>query len=782
MMKYKDIFLSLLVVLCHLQLLSQSRIISGTVFNKDGESLDQVIITTKPASTNHTTSNAYGYFSLTIPAEADSIVFLYLGYKTKVLSISNVDFQNPTIIYLDPFTFEEVVVQSSTLSSNFNRNSLDISRLKTLPFLMGEADPMKAFLRFPGVQGGLEGSASLHVRGGSADQNLLLLDDAVVYNANHIFGFLSIFNSNVIKSADLYKSGFQAKYGGRLSSVIDVRLREGSRDTTRQKLSLGIISSDYMREGPFGRKKGSYLFSFRVASLLPASLIQRSLYASGQVTDLITYNMFDGNIKLNYDVNQKDKIYLSLYFSNDRMVGRYKSFSGAIDEDKTKLGWGNFSISTRYTHPIGKKSFLNGILYKSDYNFKLSYQTVEGGDASSYSNNFAQYNSIIDFGIKTYLTTQISPIYTLQYGIEQSNYRNTPTEQISYTIEDSKTDTLFQRTTYSSAAGFAAYIHNILNVGKFSVEAGLRASLFANHFTTIKYVSLEPRFSILYRYSKQLEFSLSFDQMFQPVQSLNSTGSGLPYETWVLSGDNIKPSLSKTFSGGTRLHWLNEKIKTEINGYYREFNNLNELIGRGFFIIPPNFDFDAYVATEGHGRAWGLEVSNQIIWKGIKCELNYTYSKSWRWFSAIDNGQQFPYSFDRRHVFLASVDLTLIRGWKMNVTYEFQTGPPIDLPVSRGIDQFGNITYLYGQKNAYRLPVYHRMDVAFYHSKTGRKNRIHEWSFGIYNVLSQKNPYFLRLKTKSILDSNQQPIGLKPYVEQVSLFRFLPYVKYSVSF
>ena len=233
MMKYKYILLSSLVLLINLQLLSQTRIISGSVFNKDGESLDQVIITTKPSTTNYTTSNAYGFFSLTIPTGADSIVFQYVGYQTKILAINTVEKHSPAIIYLDPFTFEEVVVQSSALSPNFNRNSLDISRLKTLPFLMGEADPMKAFLRFPGVQGGLEGSASLHVRGGSADQNLLLLDDAIVYNANHIFGFLSIFNANVIKSADLYKSGFHAKYGGRLSSVIDVRLREGSRDTTR---------------------------------------------------------------------------------------------------------------------------------------------------------------------------------------------------------------------------------------------------------------------------------------------------------------------------------------------------------------------------------------------------------------------------------------------------------------------------------------------------------------------------------------------------------------------
>ena len=425
---------------------------------------------------------------------------------------------------------------------------------------------------------------------------------------------------------------------------------------------------------------------------------------------------------------------------------------------------------------------MQGIIYKSDYNFKLMTQTVEGGDANSYSNNFIQHNSIFDYGIKAYLTTHISSNYTIQFGIEQANYRNTPTEQTAYTIEDSVTDTLFQRNTYSSAAGFSANFHNMLNVGKFTIEAGLRSSVFANHLADNKYVSLEPRLSILYRYNRQLEFSITYDQMFQPVQSLNSTGSGLPYETWVLSGDKIKPSLSKTFSAGTRFHWINEKVKSEINGYYREFNNLNELTGRGFFIIPPNFSFDEYVATEGQGRAWGLEFSNQFTWKGIKAEINYTYSKSWRWFSEIDNGQQYPYSFDRRHVLLASLDFKLIRNWKMNLTWEFQTGPPIDLPVSRGVDQFGNISYIYGNKNAYRLPVYHRMDVAFYHSKTGKNNKTHEWSFGVYNVLSQKNPYFLRLKTKSILDTNQQPIGLEPYVEQVSLFRFLPYVKYSITF
>ncbi len=781
-MRYQGILLQLLALFLISQVNSQTTTISGFVYDPEGESIESATISTLPISKSYTITNSYGFFSLSLTGDIESIVIQNLGYITKSILIRGVERTNLLKIYLEPFSFKEVVVQVAAMPPNSNRNSLDIPKLKSLPFLMGEADPMKAFLRFPGVQGGLEGSASLHVRGGSPDQNLLLLDDAVVYNANHVFGFLSIFNSNVIKSADLYKGGFNAKYGGRLSSVIDVRLREGSRDTTRQKLGLGLIGSDYVREGPLFSKRGSYLFSLRAATILPLTLVQRGLYASGEATDLVTYSMFDGNLKLNYDINEKDKIYFSLYFSNDRMLGRYRGFSGSIDEDKNLLKWGNFSFSSRYAHPLSKKTFLNGIIYKSDYNFSLKFQTVEGGDDKAFSSNFIQQNKIVDFGAKIYFTTQINPFYSVNYGIEQANYRNIPTAQVSYIIENSVTDTLFRRNTSSRGSNLAAFFHNTLDIGKLTIEGGLRGSLFLSHFENINYTSLEPRISFSYKESKNLEFSLSYDKMFQSIQSLNSTGSGLPYETWVLAGQNIKPSTSNNFSSGINFNWLGKTAQSQISGYFRKFSGLNELIGRGFFILPPSFKFDEFVASGGNGEAWGLEFHHGFSWDKFKMEFNYTYSKSNRWFSRIDNGEGFPYKFDRRHVFLTSFDINLPRNWKMNLSWESQSGPPIDLPVSRSSNQFGDISYIYGKKNTYRLPSYHRMDISFYHSKVGKNNRLHEWNLGVYNVYNQKNPYFLRLNKKVILDENQQLIGLVPFVQQISLFRFLPYVKYTRSF
>jgi len=773
--------LTFLLLLACFQLYGQTRILTGFVFDKDGEAIEYATISTIPATQDYAYTNAYGYFSIEIDNVVDSILVQYVGFVRVSIAVHSIDSSQPIKISLPQYSFKEIVVSATSITDHLNRSSVDIARLKSLPFLLGEADPMKAFLRFPGVQGGLEGSASLHVRGGSPDQNLLLLDEAVVYNANHVFGFLSIFNGNVIKSADLFKGGFNAKYGGRLSSVIDVRTREGSRDTTKQKLGLGLVSSDYVREGPLFSKRSSYLISIRAASILPLTFVQRGLYIAGQSTDLITYGMYDGNVKLNFDINKSDKLYLSLYFSNDRMLGRYREFTGAKDEEKNLFKWGNLSLSTRYTHPMGKKTFFNGILYRTNYNFNLSFQSIDSGEGTEFSNNFIQTNKIEDLGSRFYFATQLNSWFSLNYGSDFSLYNNTPTSQVSYVNEGGIRDTFYQRSTSSDGYSIAAYIHNRIVKGVLTLELGGRVSLYHSIKTASNHLSFEPRVNAGIKFTPNLGVVFTYDKMFQAVQSLNSTGSGLPYETWVLSDKNILPSNSHNYSAGLSYRFWNGKASTSLNYYYRRFTNLSELTGRGFFILPPESEFDQFVASEGKGRAWGFEFMIDLKVRKSRFEISYTYGKSWRWFSEIDAGQTFPYKFDRRHAFLASLDLALYRNWKLNITWEFQTGPPVDLPTSRSVNQFGEISYIYGRKNAYRLPDYHRMDIAFYHTKI-KGNKTHEWSLGVYNVYNQRNPYFLRLNKHIIQDENNNVIGLLPYVQQVSLFRFLPFVKYTMTF
>jgi hypothetical protein len=744
-------------------------------------------------------TNTYGFYSLTIPkTDSVTIHYSFVGYETiqrRVLLDKDIHLN---ILLATINQLEEVTVSARrqedyvSRSAQMSQIEIPISQVKKIPAFFGEKDVLKVLQLMPGVQKGTEGQTGLYVRGGGPDQNLIILDDAVVYNANHLFGFFSIFNSDALKSVELTKGGFPARFGGRLSSVLDMNMKEGAKDKLHGEGGIGLISSRLTLEGPIS-KKSSFLISGRrtyIDFLAKPLIAQQQKGDDSQVKP--GYYFYDLNAKMNYDFGNKDKLYISGYFGRDKFYANEKSTSTEV---KAGLDWGNATATLRWNHLVNQKLFVNTSFIFSNFNFGVSSYSKDDIDADEFS---LRYDSRIrDLGIKTDFDFFPSTNHTIKFGVQATFHKFVPS---ALAIAGSFINTPIERSVKAvNTLESGIYIEDTWQaLDGLKMNAGFRLSSFQTE--TKNYIRPEPRFSAALRLAKNLSFKASYAQMNQYVHLLSNTGLGLPTDLWVPTTDRVAPQQSKQIALGLAKDLEKPALTLTLEGYYKRMDNiLNYKEGSSFLSITGEnaneLSWEDNV-TAGKGWSYGSEFLIQKKTGKLSGWIGYTLSWTKWQFPELNFGKTFYPRYDRRH------DLSVVGIYEINkritlsATWVYGTGNALTLPVSRytGVTDnfytvfnngknytswFGPRVSEYGEKNSFRAEAFHRMDVAIqFHKKKKRHERT--WEFGVYNVYNRRNPFFYDISEDSKFDG--KTITTTNTLKRYSLFPFLPSFSYNFKF
>lgn len=760
--------------------------ISGYVREKESrEFLPGVNIYIVSLKTGAITNN-YGFYSLSLPEGEYDVHYSYVGYNQVIQNVKLT--ANQTIdIDLEGTTLDEVVITGNkneriSESERMSVITMPVNQIRNIPALLGEKDVFKALQLMPGVQKGSEGSSGLYVRGGGPDQNLIILDDAPVYNANHLFGFFSIFNGDALKSVELIKGGFPARYGGRLSSVVEMTMKDGNKQKFAGEAGIGLISSRLLFEGPIVKDKSSFIVSGRRTYI---DALMRPLMSADEKAG---YYFYDLNAKANYEFGSNNRVYLSGYFGRDKfnVISNWNN-----EKDEGGLYWQNATGTLRWNHLFGPKVFSNTSLIYSAYSMNI-YQ--------SYKDSFGQYSlkyssGIRDLAFKYDVEYHATPYYHLRTGLHVTNHLFTP----SAIVEKDESIELYsnRKTRYESFEGGLYLENNITLAERLKANAGLRLS---NFFTKDKgYMALEPRFVVNYKVSKDLSVKAGYAQMNQYIHLLSNTGIGLPTDLWVPSTDTVEPQHSKQVSFGMARDISKYDLTLSIEGYYKKSEKiLGYKPGSSFLALDDPTEAQAFTwednVTAGSGKSYGLEFLVHKKTGKLNGWIGYTLSWTKLKFNEINYGKEFWARYDRRH------DLSVVTIYEISpkVTFSaawvYGTGNAITLPTGQFTpmehDPFETVrpvmddrpTYFstvtdYGEVNSFRMKPYHRLDFAFQFIK--QKTRyVRTWEVGLYNAYSRKNPFFYFLEEDYNYNSSTAITKLK----QVSIFPIIPSVTYSVKF
>jgi hypothetical protein len=713
-----------------------------------------------------TASNNYGFYSISLPADTQEVVYSYVGYvpvKKKIYLDKDTELNiilSPSID-LDPVEVlterKEFMVQTTGIDY-----AITTDDIKNTPSLLGEKDVLRTLQLSPGFTRENEISNGYFVRGGGNGQNLIILDDAPIYNAFHLFGLFSIFNGDALKNMQVIKGGFPARYGGRVSSVIDVSTKEGNKESVHGDASIGILSSRLSLEGPIIKNKLSWFISGRRTYLDPVvnSMLNKS--------DRLRYTFFDVNGKINYEINKNNKVYFSSYIGKDI----FKQGESAI-LNTGGIEWGNRTSSLRLNHLYNNKLFSNTSFIFSYYKFEAS-DKQDSARASSES-------GIRDYTFKHDFDYFLSNNHYLKFGTQITLHEFTPSK---INISDTTNRLVFSEIYKGSETSF--YVEDEIKFSsKIRANAGMRFSLY-NTDGSKMVMYPEPRLSLAYDPFEKFTVRVSYMKVSQFVHLLSSTSIGLPSDMWVPSTDQIKPETGDQYTLGVFKHYKNFSFSAE--GYYKSINHILAY-KEGLSVLDiiygvterDNIQWENNT-TEGRGWAYGSEFmikKNSGKIRGTAC---YTISWAEQQFDAINKGKKFWASYDRRHVitFLGIWDIT--PRFSASVSWNYSTGTAFTLQKSEYIihghapgSYYGNTYFLteYGDKNSYRTSPYHRMDIAFnYHRK--RKRYESSFEFGVFNVYNRKNVLFY---TQSY-DEEKNHYVLK----KQSLFGLTPSVSYSIKF
>ncbi|MDG1779390.1 MAG: TonB-dependent receptor [Flavobacteriales bacterium] len=760
--------------------------ISGTITDADtGEELIGATVFESSLALG-TGSNIYGFYSFTVASDTVDLIFSYVGYEPqKKRIILNEDIR--LNVAMTPGTILDEAVISSSQGEQIQEQTqmssidLDMSKVEQLPVLLGERDIMKTIQLLPGIQSGTEGASGIYVRGGGPDQNLILLDGVPVYNASHLFGFFSVFNSDAIRNVELIKGGFPARYGGRTSSVIDIRMKEGNMKELHGEGSIGIIASKFTLEGPLKKDKTSFLLSGRrtYIDLLAQPFIRSS--ADGGTGG---YFFYDFNAKLNHVINDDNRLFVSGYFGRDKAYLRFKETFTDDFEDETaaELSWGNKIVALRWNHIHNSKTFSNVTGTYSNYNFLTSNEFTQTSPAGTESSLFRYDSGIRDFGVKWDLDFIPNPSQYFRFGAGYTYHKFTPgVNVIDISEAFNEVDT-----TFGSDIVFAhemmAYAENdwkITNLLK--INGGLHLGIFTVNQEV--YTSLQPRISGRYLISDKTSIKASYARMTQFIHLLTNVSIGLPTDLWLPATDNVRPQNSDQVALGVATT-LKDGFEFSAEVYHKWMTNLIEYKdGAGFQGTGENWE---ELVEVGDGTAYGLELlleKKTGKWTGW---LGYTLSWTWRQFDNLNFGEQFPFRYDRRHDIGLAVSYHINDRVDMGFVWVYGTGNAVTLGTTR-FNTLNAAPSVYGNnnnqgfnptadffeaRNDYRMPSYHRFDIGVnFHRETSFGERT--WSFGIYNAYNRQNPFFLYFSS----DGQGNP-GLY----QISLFPILPSFTYSFKF
>lgn len=784
--------INLVTLLCLIALAcnAQKFTISGYVTDaQSGEKLISARVF-DPARKDGAITNAYGFYSITTEGGAVALTCSYVGYKPFKAGF-NLTADTTVSIALTPEGVEMETVEitdEKDIAENSQMSQIDVpvEMIKKIPALMGEVDVIKALQLLPGVQSGNEGSTGFYVRGGGPDQNLILLDGVPVYNVSHLFGFFSVFPADAISNVSLIKGGFPARYGGRLSSVIDISLKDGNMKKWHGEGSVGIVASKLTIEGPIWKDKTSLMVSARrtYIDLLARPLIAASSGGNTQAG----YYFYDMVGKINHRFNDKNRLHASFYGGNDKAnIGEKNSeeFQDTTYASVTKfdLGWGNKIAALRWNHLFNDKLFANFSATYSTFRFKVgadqsNSETING---QMVNNRFALvYDSgIRDWNVRADFDWYPAPSHFLRFGGYGINHKYTPgvsnlvIETGGYSI-----DTLLGAKPIL-ANEFGVYVEDDFKIGgRQKMNLGLHASGFLVEGKF--YRSLQPRMSYRIMLDENWAAKASFSTMYQYVHLLTNANVGLPTDLWVPSTASITPQTAYQGAVGIARTFKDQGLEFSVEGYYKYMTGLLEY-QEGAAFLAERSDWQNKV-VQGDGWAYGSEFFLQKKFGKTTGWIGYTLSWNKRKFEELNNGNIFPYKYDRRH------DASLVIAHEFNkkvdvgLVWVFGTGNATTLPIANyqgnvmnQLSQLGYPTMVdhISPRNGYRLNPYHRLDLSINLNKELKKFT-RTWSFSVYNVYSRRNPYFVFFE----YDARS---NLRVF-KQVSLFPIIPSVAYRFKF
>ena len=745
-------------------------------------------------------TNTYGFYSISVPEDTLEIVFSYVGYKPQTHRLYlNKDIEL-NIDLISELVLKEVVInneiQRQEVSTTTQMSIIDIpvQQIKQLPALLGEKDVMKALQLMPGVQSGSEGNSGLYVRGGGPDQNLIILDNATVYNAYHLFGFFSLFNGDALKSVELIKGGFPARYGGRLSSVIEMNMKEGNKEQFGGEVGIGLLSSRLTVEGPLVKDKASFLISGRRTYF--DALAKPFMPEDNQ----LGYFFYDLNTKLNYDFGRKNKLYLSGYFGRDQ----FSLFNEMGDPDRKNrnnfgMFWGNATATARWNHLINNRLFTNTSLIFSnyEYNVKAKTQTLYGGvpDPDEYYElNFG--SGIRDIGIKYDVDYIPNLKHDLSFGITSISHRFIPRATVALSpLDDINIDEVERHYGQESAI----YIEdNFKPNERLFINAGFRLS---NFYTEGKsYTNPEPRLALAYMLRDDFSIKGSYAAMNQYIHLLTNTSIGLPTDLWVPSTKKVAPQQSQQLAAGLAKDFKEQNFSVTLEGYYKKSNNIIGYNEGATFIEIGETDGTEKVDWQNNvtaGQAWsyGGEVLLQRKFGRFSGWIGYTLSWTQLQFNSLNRGEKFYARYDRRHDISVVGIYKLKPGITLSANWVYGTGNALTMPVAsynapvhnpgnsqttdRPDYEFSNVSD-FGKRNSFRMAAYHRMDIGvqFHKERQMFKRPVtRTWDISIYNLYNRQNPFFYNTGTEE-KDNGASVTVLR----QVTLFPIIPSVSYSLKF
>lgn len=708
-----------------------------------------------------TTTNVYGYYAVSLPKGSYSVTFNYLGYEA-LNQVINLDIDKVHNIEMQPDQKLLEAVEITAEKANQNVTSMDIGvqkmdakTIKGIPQFMGEVDIIRSIQLLPGVSTVGEGATGFNVRGGNIDQNLILLDEANVFNSSHLFGFFSVFNADAVKDLTLYKGGIPARYGGRLSSVLDVRQKEGNSKRFAGSAGLGLISSRIMLEGPIVEDK----VSFMVAGRRSYGDLLVPIFNSDFKGDQLFF--YDVNAKINYKISDKDRLYLSGYFGADKFkFGKeFQSY------------WGNTTATLRWNHLFGPRLFSNFSAVYSDYNYALGIP--EGNQAFEWKAGIRNTNVKADFSFFP------NPSNTISFGVDGIYYDFTPGVAKGLGDETILDEVKIQG---ENATELAAYISNEQTITTtFSIQYGLRYSYFMNMGPRVinlyaddnpvsdeeiigtrtykkgevikDYGGIEPRIALNYTFSERTSFKAGYNRMRQYLHLVSNTTAATPLDIWSPAGKYIKPAIVDQISLGYFRNFKTNAYQASAEIYFKQYQDLLDYKNNAELLLNDHIETEL---LQGKGRAYGLEVQIEKVKGDLTGWISYTLSRSELQVEGINSDEFYPSNYDKTHDISVVAQYQLNDKWNFGGNFSFMTGRPVTYPDSRYVYE-GIVVPNYTNRNGARAPAYHRLDLSATLTPQKKKDKVlffinrpdswqSSWTFSVYNAYARKNPYSIFFK------------------------------------
>ena len=743
-------------------------VLSGSIKDKQtGESLIKAVVRIEELPNAGIISNEYGFYSITLPSGNYSVVVSQVGYETLVQKIKLDSSQSINFYLQTKNVLKEVVVESSRKNDNLTKaqmgtETINMSAISKVPVIFGEKDILKTIQLLPGVKSAGEGNSGFFVRGGGADQNLILLDEAPVYNATHLLGFFSTFNSDAIKDATIIKGNSPSQYGGRLSSVLDVKMKEGNNQDYTVNGGIGLISSKVSVEGPLQKNKSSFILSGR------RTYADVFLKATEKFKDNILY-FYDLNAKANYQINAKNKVYISGYFGRDEL-GLGQDFG---------IDWGNKTGTIRWNKIISNKLFLNTSFIYSDYNYNVKLKNGE--------TNFNINSEIKDVNLKQDYTFYANNQNTLRFGfntilhnIKPSTFSGTVINSVAKTGRNGLENAIYLTNNYKATnqltidygMRLSMYtlmggdVYNIYENGVIGSSIKLAPSGFGK-----TYINPEPRITTNFRIDDEKSIKAGYARNVQHLHLLSNSVASSPSDQWIGNSYNIKPEIADQISVGyvTKVFKNNFEFTTE--AYYKHLQN--QIDYKDGAEINTVSDVES-VLLYGIGRAYGLELLLKKKEGRLTGWIGYTLSKTERKIDGINEGKWYNARQDRTHDISVVGIYDLNARWSISGVFVYNTGDAVTYPTGKYNLQ-GQTLYQYAARNANRMPAYHRLDFSATYEKNKTKRRHGSWNFSLYNVYGRENAYRISFK-----DDPNDPT--RTQIIRTALFKWVPSVTYQFKF